>query len=276
MILFRACSGFDELEACVQLQVETWGYDDADVIPRRAFLVAQKIGGQVIGAFDTELAGAADEGGPESLVGFALSFPGMKTGDGEPRAYLHSHMLAVKEGYRNRGLGSKLKLEQRKEALTRGIRHMEWTFDPLEIKNSFLNIHKLGAIVCGYRVNFYGVSSSRLQGGLPTDRLLAEWELDSPRVKAILEGNETAGQIAEERVQERIVVPASIYQWKASESGKERALAVQLENRRKFQQAFSQGLAVLGFIRDAEGNGVFELGTPTQAEIVRYPKERTY
>jgi predicted GNAT superfamily acetyltransferase len=276
MILLRACSGFDELEACVKLQIEIWGYDDADVIPRRAFLVAQKIGGQVIGAFDTEVAGASAEGGPESLVGFALSFPGVKTGDGEPRAYLHSHMLAVQEAYRNRGLGAKLKLGQRKEALSRGIRHMEWTFDPLEIKNSFLNIHKLGAIVCGYRVNFYGVSSSRLQGGLPTDRLLAEWELDSPRVKGILAGNKTAGQIPEERVKERIVVPASIYQWKASESGKERALAVQLENRRKFQHAFSQGLAVLGFVRDAEGNGVFELGTPTQAEHITYPKERTY
>ncbi|MGA2218031.1 MAG: GNAT family N-acetyltransferase [Terracidiphilus sp.] len=266
MIVFRACSGFDELEACVRLQIEVWGYDEADVIPRRAFLVAEKIGGQVIGAFDTDIEGAPAEGGSESLVGFALSLPGVKTGDGEPRAYLHSHMLAVKEGYRNRGLGANLKLEQRKEALSRGIRHMEWTFDPLEIKNAFLNIHKLGVIVCGYRVNFYGVSSSRLQGGLPTDRLLAEWELDSPRVQAILEGSGAARQI-KERVLVRIVVPASIYQWKASEPGRERALAVQLENRRKFQEAFSQGLAVLGFVRDAEGNGVFELGFPTQPEL---------
>src|SRR5208337_965428 len=114
---------------------------------------------------------------------------------------------------------------------------------PLEIKNAFLNIHRLGAISRAYLVDFYGVSSSRLQGGLPTDRLLAEWELDSPRVQAILEGTR---QI-KERIQIRIVVPASIYQWKASESGRERALAVQLENRRKFQEAFSQGLAVLGF-----------------------------
>ena len=201
------------------------------------------------------------------MVGFALSLPGLKTGDGIPRAYLHSHMLAVKEAYRNRGLGAKLKLEQRKEALARGIRHMEWTFDPLEIKNAFLNIHKLGAIVCGYRVNFYGVSSSRLQGGLPTDRLLAEWELDSPRVLAILEGNDTGGQVAEERILVRIQVPASIYQWKASEAGREQALAVQLENRRKFQRAFSRGLAVIGFVRDAEGNGVFELGPVTQLEL---------
>jgi predicted GNAT superfamily acetyltransferase len=152
---------------------------------------------------------------------------------------------------------------------------MEWTFDPLEIKNAFLNIHKLGAVVCGYRVNFYGVSSSRLQGGLPTDRLLAEWELESPRVKAIAESDGAGGQVLEERILDRIKVPASIYQWKASETGRERALAIQLENRRRFQEAFSQGLAVLGFVRDAEGNGVFELGIPTRAEIVTDSKECT-
>jgi len=263
MIVIRNCAGFDELEACVQLQVETWGYDPTDVIPRKAFLVWQKVGGQVIGAFDTEIAGASAEGGPESLVGFVLSLPGVKTGKGEPRPYLHSHMLAVKQGYRNRGLGMQLKLEQRREALGRGIRHMEWTFDPLEIKNAFLNIHKLGAIVRNYHVDFYGVSSSRLQGGLPTDRLLAEWHLDSPRVRAILEGRPAVAQI----IEERIPVPASIYEWKDTEAGRERALAVQLENRRKFQQAFSQGLAVLGFVRDAEGNGIFELGPLNQAEL---------
>ena len=272
MIRIRSCAGCDEMEACVQLQIETWGYDAGDVIPRRAFLVAQKIGGQVIGAFETGDEGTRERGnkgadGQEgtadgeretrgNLVGFALSLPGVKTGDGKPQAYFHSHMLAVQQAYRNRGLGTQLKLEQRRDALSRGIRHMEWTFDPLEIKNAFLNIHRLGAIARTYRANFYGVSSSRLQGGLPTDRLLAEWDLDSPRVHAILERRPLDRQVIEERIQ----VPASIYQWKASESERERALAVQLENRRKFQQAFSQRLAVMGFSVDAEGNGVFELG----------------
>ncbi len=78
MIEIRACAGFEELEACVQLQIETWGYDESDVVPRKAFLVAQKIGGQVIGAFDTEISGRTPEGGPESLVGFVFSLPGMK------------------------------------------------------------------------------------------------------------------------------------------------------------------------------------------------------
>ena len=264
MILIRSCEGHDELEACVQLQVETWGYDQADVIPRKAFLVMQKVGGQVIGAFDTELPGASPEGDPESMIGFAMSLPGVKPGTnntGGPIPYLHSHMLAVRDGYRNRGVGAQLKLAQRREALERGIGRMEWTFDPLEIKNAFLNIHKLGAIVRSYRVNFYGVSSSRLQGGLPTDRLVAEWHLDSPRVHDILGGRRVA-QIIEERIQ----VPASIYVWKASQRDRERALNVQLENRQKFQSAFARGLAVLGFVRDAEGNGTFELGSLSQPE----------
>jgi predicted GNAT superfamily acetyltransferase len=260
MILIRTCSGHDELEACVQLQIEIWGYDESDIIPRKAFLVGQKIGGQVLGAFDTDLPGAGSNGTPESMVGFAMSLPGIKTGknssNGNPQPYLHSHMLAVRDHYRNRGLGAQLKLEQRREALSRGIRRMEWTFDPLEIKNAHLNIHKLGAIVRSYYVNFYGVSSSRLQGGLPTDRLVAEWYLDSDRVNGVLEGRQAAAH----EIEERISVPAAIYAWKASPSGREQALAVQDENRRRFQEAFSRGLAVVSFTRDSEGNGVFELG----------------
>jgi predicted GNAT superfamily acetyltransferase len=252
MIAIRSCAGLDELEACVQLQIETWGYDASDILPRKAFLLTQKIGGQVIGAFDGEL-----------LVGFALALPGVKTAHTGLRPYLHSHMLAVREPYRNQGVGARLKLAQRQEALGRGIRHMEWTFDPLEIKNAYLNLHKLGATVSRYEVNFYGVSSSRLQGGLPTDRLVAEWRLDSPRVEAALEGRPAAAS----QIEERIFVPASIYAWKGSEAGHERALALQLENRTKFQRAFARGLAVLGFTRDAEENGTFELGSPPALKL---------
>jgi predicted GNAT superfamily acetyltransferase len=165
-------------------------------------------------------------------------------------------MLAVREAYRNRGIGGDLKLAQRDEALSRGITRMEWTFDPVEIKNAFLNIHKLGAIARAYRENFYGVSSSRLQGGLPTDRLVAEWYLDSLRVRSTLEGH----PVVVSSLEERITVPASIYRWKTSSADRERALAVLAQNRRKFQDAFSRGLAVVGFERDEEGNGVYELG----------------
>lgn len=276
MIEIRSCQGMDELEACVQLQVETWGYDESEMIPRKTFLLAQKIGGQVLGAFETAgTEGQRDRGTKKSapeLIGFAMSLPGIKSIERgivsnsypRPMPYLHSHMLAVKEGYRNRGIGAELKREQRREALERGIRHMEWTFDPLQIKNAFLNIHRLGAISRCYRENFYGVSSSRLQGGLPTDRLLAEWELQSPRVLSHLDGRPAV----ESAVEERILVPASIEQWKANERDRERALAVQMENRSKFQQAFARGLAVLGFSRDADGNGVYELGISTPTEEI--------
>ncbi len=255
MIEIRSCAGFDEMEACVQLQIETWGYDESDVIPRKTFLLAQKIGGQVLGAFDNEM-----------TCGSA-GYPA-KRWSASPCLCRESRQLKMARGltctrtcwpcesHRNRGIGAQLKWEQRREALSRGIRHMEWTFDPLEIKNAFLNIHRLGAISRDYRVDFYGVSSSRLQGGLPTDRLLAEWELDSPRVEAILARRPAAAHT----IEERILVPSPIDQWKASEASRQQALAVQLENRQKFQEAFSRGLAVLGFSRDAEGNGVFELG----------------
>jgi predicted GNAT superfamily acetyltransferase len=250
----------DEMQACVDLEIETWGYDENDVIPRKTFLLSQKIGGQVLGAFDSDLSNGAAAGPDGTLVGFAMSLPGLKSTPQGPQPYIHSHMLAVRPSHRNRGLGTQLKWGQRHEALSRGIRHMEWTFDPLEIKNAFLNIHRLGAISREYRVNFYGVSSSRLQGGLPTDRLLAEWELDSPRVEARMAQRPTASCT----IEERILVPASIEQWKASEAARERALDVQLENQQKFQQAFSRGLAVQGFSLDVEGNGVYELVSLSQ------------
>jgi len=288
MIRIRSCSGMDEMQACVNLQIATWGYDESDVIPRKTFLLAQKIGGQVIGAFEDRDQGNEGTREPENreqgsqrpaedkretLVGFALSLPGIKIVEGRPTPYLHSHMLAVLESHRNRGLGAQLKWEQRREALSRGIRHMEWTFDPLEIKNAFLNIHRLGAICREYRVNFYGVSSSRLQGGLPTDRLLAEWELDSPRVKALMAQRATASDTITGtiscKIEERILIPASLEQWKASEATRKRALEVQQENQQKFQQAFSRGLVVQGFSLDAEGNGVYELG-PTLSTLTHY------
>ncbi|MDE3063393.1 MAG: GNAT family N-acetyltransferase [Acidobacteriota bacterium] len=260
MILLRDCAGLDEYEACVRLQVETWGYDASDVIPRKVFIVAKKIGGQIIGAFDTELPGAAQHGGADSLVAFAFSLPGIKLIENRPLPYLHSHMLAVREPWRNRGIGTQLKLEQRREALKRGIRRMEWTFDPLEIRNAYLNIHKLGAIVRTYHADFYGVSSSRLQGGLQTDRLVAEWMLDSPRVHAVLEDTPRESF----KVIERIAVPVDVYEWKASGEDRHRAREVQQQNRLRFEKAFANGLAVLGYTRDEQGNGVFELGLPQE------------
>jgi predicted GNAT superfamily acetyltransferase len=172
-------------------------------------------------------------------------------------------MLAVKPAYRNSGIGRRLKLAQREDAISRGFHLMEWTFDPLEIKNSFLNIHRLGAIVRRYTPNFYGVSSSRLQGGLPTDRLHAEWWMQSERVEAILSGasfTSEAHQTTQKAIQETIVVPRQIGEWKSSDTESARALEVQTKNRELFLDAFARGLAVVGFTADENGNGIFELG----------------
>jgi predicted GNAT superfamily acetyltransferase len=256
-VLIRGCEGFEELDACVQLQIDVWGYSDGDVIPRRVFTVTRKIGGQVIGAFDVT------DGIPatyENLVGFAMALPGVRPGV-RPDPYLHSHMLAVRPEYRNSGIGRRLKLAQWEDAVSRGFLLMEWTFDPLEIKNSFLNIHRLGAVVRRYTSNFYGVSSSRLQGGLPTDRLHAEWWMQSERVEAILSGAPPDSQrTVSAAIQETIVVPREVMEWKLSLKERSRALAVQTNNRRLFQDAFARGLAVIDFRTDAEGNGIFELG----------------
>jgi len=241
----RHCREVAEFQACVDLQREVWGFSDADLIPVRMFVVASKIGGQVIGAF----------AGP-TLVGFALSIPGARDG----HTYLHSHMLAVREGYRNSGLGRRLKLAQRDDAIARKFELMEWTFDPLEIKNAYLNIERLGAIVRRYTINQYGISSSRLQGGLPTDRCIAEWWLSSNRVRRLLEN----GQSSAVRPELTIAVPAHIYEWKADPATRDRALTTQLANREQFLSAFSNGLAVLGYKRDQEGNGSFLLAHPEE------------
>ncbi len=240
-IIIRECKGLDELNACVALQKEVWNFDDIDLIPLRMFVVSQKIGGQVLGAFDGDV-----------LIGFAFSIPGTRGG----RSYLHSHMLAVRESWRNFGLGRRLKLAQRDEALKLGFELIEWTFDPLEIKNAHLNIARLGVIVRRYNVNHYGYSSSPLQGGLPTDRLIAEWWLKSRRVVNLLEKN----QPPQFPVEQRIEVPGQIYSWKYSEADRPRAAEVQKRNCELFFSAFRQGLSVLGYERDPQENGAFLLG----------------
>ena len=237
----RSCHELEEFRACLELQKQVWGFTDAELVPLRMFVVAAKIGGQVIGAYQGR-----------ELVGFALAVPGARAG----HPYLHSHMLAVRESHRNSGLGRKIKLFQREDALARGFELIEWTFDPLEIKNAYLNIERLAAITRRYNLNQYGITSSPLQGFLPTDRLVAEWWLRSQRVETLL----NSGRKPEFETVTRISVPAQIYHWKAAEATRARAAEAQALNRQAFLKAFGEGLAVLGYERDAEGNGTFVLG----------------
>jgi predicted GNAT superfamily acetyltransferase len=240
-IVIRRCQGLDELRACITLQKEIWNFTDAELVPLRMFVVAEKVGGQVMGAFDGK-----------EMVGFALSVPGARSG----YLYLHSHMLAVRKEHRNSGLGRRLKVLQREDALARGIELIEWTFDPLEIKNAYLNIEKLGAVSRRYNINQYGITSSPLQGGLPSDRLIAEWWLKSKRVETLLATGKNPSFLQKTAIE----VPAQIYEWKAAAETRSKAQQIQERNKQLFLQAFDDGLTVLGYERDREGNGKFLLG----------------
>src|SRR5262249_15748722 len=164
--------GLEEFDACVALQREIWGEADLEVEPSTLFVVASHSGGQVLGAFD---------GG--RMVGYTLAIVGLL--EGTP--YLHSHMTGVLAEYRDRGVGGMLKLFQREDALGRGIRLIQWTFDPFELRNAHFNLNRLGVICRKYLPNLYGVTTSPLHRGMATDRLLAEWWLDSARVVAAVQ-----------------------------------------------------------------------------------------
>ena len=170
------------------------------------------------------------------MIGFCLAIPGLKQG----KAYLHSHMLGVLPEYRDEGVGRKMKLSQRDEALARGIDLIEWTFDPLEIKNAYFNIERLGAIVRRYVPNQYGTTYQPSAGRLPTDRCIAEWWIGSPRVKAIL-----AGKPLERSKVEAHFDPLG---HRASfESRIPSGRAIQQKAGEQFLASFERGLAVIGF-----------------------------
>ncbi len=240
-LTMRTCHTVGEFRQALQLQKEVWNFEDIELVPVRLFVVGEKIGGHVIGAYDRN-----------EMVGFAYGLPGFR---GNHR-YLHSHMLAVREGFRDAGLGRALKLFQRELCLRQGLELIEWTFDPLENKNAYLNLEKLGAIARRYTVNQYGITSSPLQGGLPSDRLIAEWWLNSRRVTACIEG----GKHPDVNVVRKVEVPGEIAGLKAESAGRVKAAEAQSRIREALQAAFREGLAALAYERDAQGNGQFLLG----------------
>ncbi len=233
-LAIRQLETLTDFSEVVALQQEIWGFHDLELLPRRLFVVASKIGGQVLGGYDQD-----------KLVAFCLCIPGLKAGG---RSYLYSHMLGVLAPYRNTGLGRRMKLVQREFALASNVHVIEWTFDPLELKNAFFNIEKLGAIVRRFVHNQYGTTSSHLHAGLPTDRLIAEWHLRSPRTIEALAGGRLRNPA--EDVVARIAVPADIAEIKNEDP--DRAREVQASIGSQFDEYFRQGLAVTGFERTSE------------------------
>ena len=229
----------DEFSNVVRLQREIWGFQDVELLPQRLFVVADKIGGQILGAFD---------GG--AMVAFCLCIPGLKAGG---KYYLHSHMLGVLPQYRNSGLGRRLKLKQREYAMAREVDLIEWTFDPLQLKNAFFNIARLGVIVRRYVHNQYGTTSSHLHGGLPTDRLVPEWWIRSARAEAICNNRTFEGP----PVEARISLPAAIDRLPAQDP--QRAREIQASIGEQFDVHFRAGLAVIGFEQNQDA-GTYLLG----------------
>jgi predicted GNAT superfamily acetyltransferase len=222
-IEIRHCHSLAEYDECVRLERSTWGEDIA--VPAAIFVVAHHSGGQVLGAFD---------GG--QIIGFTLALAGLR---GAQR-FLHSHMTAVLPTYQNRGVGRRLKLFQRQDALKRAILLVEWTFDPLELKNAHFNLVRLGAVARRYIPDCYGVTKSPAHAGLPTDRLVAEWWLDSERVRNILADNRapTKGQL------ERVSVPSGITETKMND--RTAGLRIQSAVRAQFEQWFNKGYVASG------------------------------
>lgn len=219
----RALAGHAEFAEAVRLQKDIWGFPDLELLPVRFFVVASRIGGQTLGAFDGN-----------RMAGFLLAIPGMKKDSGIP--YIHSHMLGVLNDYRDAGVGRMLKAAQREDALARGIPLIEWSFDPFEVKNAYFNLEVLGAIVRTYVPNMYGVTDSPLHGHLPTDRCIAEWWIMDQR---------SDGRPHDKSPVAFVPLPPR----KTRES--QESLA------RELQRHFADGLAITGFERS--GSGIYLL-----------------
>src|SRR5438067_10492821 len=162
VMTIRDVRGADELRACQDLQRRAWGItEDGYVLPVATMAGAQKVGGLILGAFDSS----------GLLVGFAFGFLGRLKGS----LILYSQLTAVHPAHQSAGVGRLLKFEQRRRARDMGLDAVVWAFDPLQASNAAFNLGVLGATCRTYEVDLYGSRTDALNAGLATDRLLAEW-----------------------------------------------------------------------------------------------------
>ena len=234
-IEIRECLTLDELAACVQLQRDVFALPEVELSPVRHLIVTKNAGGFTLGAYD---------GG--RLVGFVLSVPAFLRGE---QAF-YSHMTAVHGDYQSVGIGAKLKWAQRSRALAEGVKFIKWTFEPVKARNAQFNLEKLGAIVIEFQENFYGVDYTTAPGekiGLASDRLFAEWHLESDKVSAL-----AAGDRFTETAEPSAVIEIMPDWLEMVNDDPAEALEQQIKIRGEFQKAFEMGLIGRGFRRDAE------------------------
>ncbi len=233
-IIIRECDTIEEMKKCVEIQRRVFSSTDLEISPARHLLVSKHAGGWTLGAYIGD-----------TLAGFVLSVP-MFRGDGRA---LYSHMTGVEKEFQNLGIGAKLKWAQRQRALEEGINYIKWTFQPVLARNAYFNLERLGAEIKTYMPNFYGFDSDGNSDvgdavGVPSDRLFAEWKLDSPKVTALANG-ETWFERAEVRA--RIEVPTD---WNSLIlRNPKTALAEQDRVKSEFENALSSGLVARGFER---------------------------
>lgn len=232
-IIIRQCAGVEELGACVRLQREVFALPEIEISPVRHFIVTNRAGGFTLGAFT----------GENSLVGFVLSVPSFLGN----KKFFYSHMTAVKKEFQSCGIGARLKWAQREEALRRGVDFIKWTFQPVQARNAFFNLEKLGAVVRHYEPNFYGTDYSTLENqdekiGLDSDRLFAEWRLESEKVKKLAKGE---SYLEKKNFVKTIEIPND---WNALvKADPRKAIAEQARAKDEFQAAFARGLVGRGF-----------------------------
>lgn len=211
-LVLRELDGLPELKAAEAFQRRVWGEDDpAD--NSDLMLAIQHEGGLVGGAFDDT-----------RMVGFVFGFSSRDS------TVQHSHRLGVDPDMQGRGLGVRLKLFQKAWCLERGIRHVRWTYDPIRRPNAVLNIARLGATARTYYRDYYG-DMEGINAGVPSDRLLAEWDLQAD-----------AAMPAPER---RVAIPADFAAIQAADP--DTALAERLRVRAEIEAAFADGLQIAGF-----------------------------
>ena len=217
--------------------------------------VTQKYGGAVLGALEKG-----------KLVGFIYAFLARYRG----RLAHWSHMMAVDQQHRDQGLGFQMKLAHRELALREGIKSVCWTYDPLQSRNAFLNIRRLGARVEEYLTDCYGRFPSRIEKGLPSDRFVVNWQIGSSRVERRLRGapfgdadaglpriNETRcnpqGFVANRRIRDSFDEPRLLLEIPSNtDEMRARALNLaqrwRLETRRMFLGACEAGYRVVDFV----------------------------
>jgi predicted GNAT superfamily acetyltransferase len=249
-IVFRSLSSLHDYEACIELQRVTWGRDFSDVVPLSILKIVQKAGGIVAGAFSPE----------GRMLGFVLGLAGVKAG----RIFHWSHMLAVDPAVRDLGLGTRLKLYQRRVLLDEKVDEVQWTYDPLEARNANLNFNHLGVGVAEYVEDMYeGELFSDLAKGIGTDRFIVSWKIASERVLRALAGERPdSSRFREAPVANpgaetlelpdaplvRIEIPESIQDVKTERP--DEALNWRLSTRRAFEHYLGCGYRVDAFYRD--------------------------